>query len=71
MLPLADAARAAFPVRELSEAEAGPSDSASGSVRGAVRPPGGGVPPDGALVAMLDERGTLAEAHVVFAPSGS
>jgi tRNA pseudouridine55 synthase len=73
VLPLADAARASFAVRELTAAEA----TAVGygqripSVAPLRSEPVAAFAPDGALVAMLDERGTLAKAHVVFAPSGS
>jgi tRNA pseudouridine55 synthase len=70
---LADAARAQFAVRELTEAEAtavgyGPRvESAQ-----AGRPePVAAFAPDGRLVALLDETGHKARAHVVFAPAGS
>ena len=73
VIALADAARASFVVRELTAAEATavgygqriPSEPAS---RGELV---AAFAPDGHLVAMLDERGSLAKAHVVFAPSGS
>jgi len=73
LVPLADAARASFAVRELSAAEA---TAVGYGQRVPSRTPLREEPvaafaPDGALVAMLDERGTLAKAHVVFAPSGS
>jgi tRNA pseudouridine55 synthase len=73
LVPLADAARASFAVRELSAAEA---TAVGHGQRVPSRTPLREEPvaafaPDGALVAMLDERGTLAKAHVVFAPSGS
>jgi tRNA pseudouridine55 synthase len=73
VLPLAEAARASFAARELTAAEA----TAVGygqripSVAPLRTEPVAAFAPDGALVAMLDERGTLAKAHVVFAPSGS
>jgi tRNA pseudouridine55 synthase len=73
LVPLADAARASFTARELTAAEA----TAVGygqripSVAPLRSEPVAAFAPDGALVAMLDERGTLAKAHVVFAPSGS
>ena len=73
LVPLADAARASFAARELSAAEA---TAVGYGQRVPSRTPLREEPvaafaPDGALVAMLDERGTLAKAHVVFAPSGS
>ena len=73
LVPLAEAARASFAARELTTAEA----TAVGygqripSVAPLRSEPVAAFAPDGALVAMLDERGTLAKAHVVFAPSGS
>jgi tRNA pseudouridine55 synthase len=73
LVPLADAARASFTARELTAAEA----TAVGygqripSVAPLRSEPVAAFAPDGALAAMLDERGTLAKAHVVFAPSGS
>ena len=73
LVPLADAARASFAPRELSAAEA--TAVGHGQRIPSVQPlraePVAAFAPDGALVAMLDERGTLAKAHVVFAPSGS
>ena len=73
LVPLADAARASFSPRELSAAEA--TAVGHGQRIPSVQPlrtePVAAFAPDGALVAMLDERGTLAKAHVVFAPSGS
>ena len=70
---LSAAARACFPVRELTEPEATavgygqriPSQPAGRSQPVAAFAPGGD------LVAMLDESGSLAKAHVVFMPSGS
>jgi tRNA pseudouridine55 synthase len=73
LVPLAEAARASFAARELTAAEA----TAVGygqripSVSPLRSEPVAAFSPDGALVAMLDEGGTLAKAHVVFAPSGS
>jgi tRNA pseudouridine55 synthase len=73
LVSLADAARASFTARELTAAEA----TAVGygqripSVAPLRSEPVAAFAPDGTLVAMLDERGTLAKAHVVFAPSGS
>jgi tRNA pseudouridine55 synthase len=70
---LADAARAQFAVRELTEAEA---TAVGYGQRVASANPGTPDPvaafaPDGRLVAMLDESGHKAKAHVVFAPAGS
>lgn len=68
VVPLAQAARASFPARELTEAEA----TAVGHgqripSRKPLRPePVAAFAPDGRLVAMLDESATLARAHVVF-----
>jgi len=73
VIPLAAAARASFDVRELSESEA----TAIGYGRRISSPPAGrsqpvgAFAPDGHLVAMLDESGSLAKARVVFAPLGS
>ena len=73
MITLADAARASFVVRELTSAEA----VAVGYGQRIPSQPGGraqvvaAFAPEGNLVAMLDESGSLAKAHVVFAPSGS
>jgi tRNA pseudouridine55 synthase len=71
--PLAGAARAQFAVRELTEAEA---TAVGYGQRVASTNPGRPGPvaafaPDGRLVAMLDESGPKAKAHVVFAPAGS
>lgn len=73
LLDLAGAARAQFPVRDLSPDEAAalahgrPIAPAPGTVRGPVA----GIGPDGRLVAMLDECGSQARARVVFTPAGS
>jgi len=73
VIRLADAARASFAVRELTEAEA---TAVGYGQRIPSTPAGRSQPvaafaPQGHLVAMLDESGLLAKAHVVFAPSGS
>ena len=70
---LAEAARASFPVRELtaSETTAVGYGQRIASQPGARRPLVAAFAPEGHLVAMLDESGSLAKAHVVFAPSGS
>lgn len=73
LLPLAEAARAAFAVRQLSAAEAsavGHGQRIDSEVVGR-RDPVAALAPDGRLVAMLDESGLKARAHVVFAPAGS
>ncbi len=73
LIKLADAARASFAVRELTAAEA----TAVGYGQRIASQPGGNdqpvaaFAPEGHLVAMLDESGSLAKAHVVFSPSGS
>ncbi len=73
VLPLAEAARAAFPVRTVSDAEARtlgfgqrlPSAEAGRSG------PVAAISHGGTLVAMLDESGATARSIVVFAPSTS
>jgi tRNA pseudouridine55 synthase len=71
--PLADAARAQFTVRELTDAET----TAVGygqrvdSAREGRSEPVAAFAPDGRLVAMLDESGHKAKPRVVFAPAGS
>ena len=73
VIPLSAAARASFDVRELSEPEAkaiGYGQRISSQLAGR-RQPVGAFAPDGHLVAMLDESGSLAKARVVFAPLGS
>ena len=73
VISLAAAARDSFESRELT----GPEATAVGyGQRIPSSPPGRPQPiaafaPEGNLVAMLDESGTLAKAHVVFSPSGS
>jgi tRNA pseudouridine55 synthase len=73
VIPLADAARAGFAGRELTEREAA-SVGFGQRIEAAV--PGRADPvaafgPDGRLVAMLDESGALAKSLVVFVPAGS
>jgi len=73
VITLSDAARESFVVRELTASEA---TAVGYGQRIPSKPAGRSQPiaafaPDGQLVAMLDESGTLAKAHVVFAPSGS
>ncbi len=73
VITLSAAARESFEVRELT----GPEATAVGyGQRIPSQPAGRSQPiaafaPDGNLVAMLDESGTLAKAHVVFTPSVS
>ncbi len=73
VVPLAAAARAAFPARDLTGEEA----TALGyGQKVPSRHPGRSGPvaafaPDGTLVAMLDEAGTTARSLVVFAPASS
>lgn len=71
--PLADAARAQFTVRELTAAETtavGYGQRVDSAQEGRTEPVAA-FAPDGRLVAMLDETGRQARAHVVFAPAGS
>lgn len=68
LIPLAQAAAAAFPVRELSAQEAvdlGHGKRLPAAVPGR-REPVAAIGPDGRLVAMLDETGEVARSHVVF-----
>ncbi|WP_406830192.1 tRNA pseudouridine(55) synthase TruB [Pedococcus sp. KACC 23699] len=71
--PLAEAARAQFAVRELSEEQArtiGFGQRVDSAEAGRTEPVAA-FAPDGTLVAMLDESGHKARSHVVFAPAGS
>jgi tRNA pseudouridine55 synthase len=73
VITLPVAARESFVVRELTAPEA---TAVGYGQRILSKPSGRSEPvaafaPQGHLVAMLDESGTLAKAHVVFAPSGS
>jgi tRNA pseudouridine55 synthase len=73
VVSLSDAARDSFEARELTASEA---TAVGYGQRIPSRPAGRSQPiaafaPDGNLVAMLDESGTLAKARVVFSPSGS
>jgi len=71
--PLAEAARAQFEVRELSEGETtavGYGQRVDSASPGRTDPVAA-FAPDGRLVAMLDESGATARTHVVFAPAGS
>jgi tRNA pseudouridine55 synthase len=71
--PLALAARAAFVVREVDEAQArtlGYGQRLESEVPGRTEPVAA-IAPDGTLVAMLDESRPTARSLVVFAPSSS
>jgi tRNA pseudouridine55 synthase len=71
--PLADAARAAFTVREVDEAQAralGHGQRLESEVPGRTDPVAA-IGPDGALVAMLDESRPTARSLVVFSPASS
>ena len=71
--PLAQAARAQFAVRELTEEQArtiGFGQRVDSAQPGRTEPVAA-LAPDGTLVAMLDESGAKARSHVVFAPAGS
>lgn len=73
MITLAIAARESFAVRELTSPEAiavGHGQRIPSKTAGRSEPIAA-FAPEGHLVAMLDESGTLAKAHVVFTPSGS
>jgi tRNA pseudouridine55 synthase len=71
--PLAQAARAAFAVREIDEAQArtlGYGQRLDSAVPGRTEPVAA-IGPDGSLVAMLDESRPTARSLVVFAPATS
>jgi tRNA pseudouridine55 synthase len=71
--PLAQAARAQFAVRELTAEQAraiGYGQRVDSEHPGRTDPVAA-YAPDGTLVALLDESGHKARAHVVFAPAGS
>ena len=71
--PLAEAARAAFAVREVDEAEArtlGYGQRLASAVPGRTEPVAA-IAPDGTLVAMLDESRATARSLVVFSPATS
>jgi tRNA pseudouridine55 synthase len=73
LISLAAAARDSFESRELTGPEAtavGYGQRIPSSPAGRTQPIAA-FAPEGNLVAMLDESGTLAKAHVVFSPSGS
>ncbi|MEO5610631.1 MAG: tRNA pseudouridine(55) synthase TruB [Ornithinibacter sp.] len=73
VLPLADAARAAFPVREVSAAQArtlGFGQRLASAAPGRSEPVAA-ISEDGTLVAMVDESGPSVRSLVVFAPSTS
>lgn len=71
--PLADAARAAFVVREVDEVQArslGHGQRLASEVPGRTEPVAA-IAPDGTLVAMLDESRLTARSLVVFSPASS
>ncbi|QCB93953.1 tRNA pseudouridine(55) synthase TruB [Cellulomonas shaoxiangyii] len=71
VLPMAAAARAAFPVRELTEREARALSYGQGvPVGDAPDGPVAAIAPDGALVAVVSRRGDLLRPEVVLAPAG-
>jgi tRNA pseudouridine55 synthase len=73
IVPLSAAARDSFDVRELTAPEAvaiGYGQRIASQLAGRSQPIAA-FAPDGHLVAMLDESGSLAKARVVFAPLGS
>lgn len=73
VIPLADAARAGFVARELTDEEAltiGYGQRLASAQSGRAEPVAA-FAPDGRLVAMLDETKTTARSHVVFAPATS
>jgi tRNA pseudouridine55 synthase len=68
VIPLAEAAAAAFPVRPLTEAEAQSlSHGASLNAAGAAGPVAA-LAPDGTLVALVEERAGRARPLAVFVP---
>lgn len=68
VLPLQDAATAAFPVRQLSESETTKLGYGQRIESGAARGPVvAAIAPDGSLAALLDESGNKVATHVVFA----
>jgi tRNA pseudouridine55 synthase len=71
--PLAEAARAQFTVHELTaeQARAVGYGQRVDSAQPGQSEPVAAFAPDGTLVAILDESGHKAKAHVVFAPAGS
>lgn len=73
VIPLADAARAGFVARELTDDEArtlGYGQRLPSAEPGRVEPVAA-FAPDGSLIAMLDESKATARSHVVFAPASS
>ncbi|WP_353950534.1 tRNA pseudouridine(55) synthase TruB [Knoellia sp. S7-12] len=73
VIPLADAARAGFLARELTDDEArtiGYGQRLPSAEPGRVEPVAA-FAPDGSLIAMLDESEATARSHVVFAPASS
>lgn len=73
VLPLADAARATFPVRDLTDAEAR-ALSFGQSLAPVADGPGGtvaAIAPEGTLVALVEQRGPRVRPVLVFAPAST
>ncbi|QGQ19652.1 tRNA pseudouridine(55) synthase TruB [Cellulomonas sp. JZ18] len=71
VLPMAEAARAAFPVRALTEREARALSYGQGvPVGDAPDGPVAAIAPDGTLVGVVSRRGDLLRAEIVLAPAG-
>lgn len=71
VLPMADAARAAFPVRALTEPEARALSYGQGvPVGDAPDGPVAAIAPDGTLVAVVSRRGDALRPEIVLAPAG-
>ncbi|MDQ0423825.1 tRNA pseudouridine(55) synthase TruB [Cellulomonas iranensis] len=72
VLPLADAARAALPARELDDADARALSYGQGIAPGdAPAGPLAAIGPDGALVAVVERRGPRLHPVVVFSPAAT
>ncbi|MDM7832726.1 tRNA pseudouridine(55) synthase TruB [Cellulomonas edaphi] len=69
VLSLADAARATFPVRELTEPEARALSYGQAIVADGVRGTTAAIGPDGTLVALVEAHGPHAKPALVFAPA--
>jgi tRNA pseudouridine55 synthase len=70
VLPLHEAGRALFPVRELSAEEAEDVSHGRRITPSATDEPVAAFSPDGTLVALLEDRGGAARTALVFAPGG-
>ncbi len=71
ILPLDDAGRALFPVRELSSEESADVSHGRKIGRSVEQTPVAAFAPDGTLVALLENRADTARSVLVFAPGGS